>query len=89
MTVVLLTQNGCELCDRAHGILERLAHEYPIEVTVVDLASDEGQALAERGGILFPPGLFLDGEPFSYGRVSERRLRRELDRRVRTRRADA
>jgi len=48
------------------------------------VASPEGQALAERGGILFPPGVFLDGAPFSYGRLSERRLRRELRRRLET-----
>jgi hypothetical protein len=30
---------------------------------------------------VFPPGVFLNGEPFSYGRLSERKLRRELDRR--------
>jgi hypothetical protein len=30
---------------------------------------------------VFPPAVFLGGEPFSYGRVSERKLRRELDRR--------
>lgn len=31
---------------------------------------------------MFPPGIFLDGEPFSYGRPSERKLRRELERRL-------
>jgi len=37
-------------------------------------------ALAARGGVLFPPGIFLDREPFSYGRPSERKLRKELAR---------
>ncbi len=32
---------------------------------------------------MFPPGLFLDGEPFSYGRPSERKLRKVLARRAR------
>ena len=39
-------------------------------------------ALAVHSGLLFPPGIFLDGEPFSYGRPSERRLRREIERRL-------
>jgi rusticyanin len=30
--------------------------------------------------IAFPPGLLLDGRAFSYGRFSERKLRRQLDR---------
>ena len=82
MQVTLISQHGCELCERAHALLERLGSDYPIEMRVVDLASPEGQSLAERGGMMFPPGLFLADEPFSYGRVSERRLRRELDRRL-------
>jgi thiol-disulfide isomerase/thioredoxin len=77
--VLLLTQDHCALCDHAKQVLERLASEYPLTVTVQDLASPEGRALAERGGILFPPGVLLDGQPFSYGRLSERKLRRELD----------
>jgi hypothetical protein len=31
---------------------------------------------------MFAPGVLVDGEPFSYGRLSERKLRRELRRRV-------
>jgi Glutaredoxin-like domain (DUF836) len=79
--VVLLTQEHCSLCEHARSILDRLAGEYPLRVTTLDLASREGRALAADGGILFPPGVFLDGEPFSYGRLSERKLRREFDRR--------
>ncbi len=84
MNVLLLTQANCASCDQAKEILDRLAVEYSISVATVDLGSSEGQALAERGGILFPPGVLLDGEPFSYGRLSERRLRRELDGRHRS-----
>ncbi len=29
-----------------------------------------------------PSHMLIDGEPFSYGRLSERKLRRELDRRL-------
>jgi hypothetical protein len=79
--VLLLTQAHCSLCEHAKQVLDRLAIEYPLRITVVDLAAAEGRALAADGGILFPPGVFLDGEPFSYGRLSKRRLRRELDRR--------
>lgn len=47
-----------------------------------DMNSSEGQEMAERGGVMFPPGVFLDEEPFSYGRLSEEKLRRELDHRL-------
>ncbi len=66
-------------------MLDRLAIEYGFSVSTLDLGSPEGQALAVRGGVLFPPGIFLDGEPFSYGRPSERKLRRELERRLNSR----
>lgn len=80
LPVTLLTQANCSLCDHAKDLLSRLAAEYPLAVSVLDLDSPEGWALASRGGILFPPGLFLDGEAFSYGRLSEGKLRRELER---------
>ena len=31
-----------------------------------------------RHRVPFPPGVLIDGEAFSYGRLSERKLRREL-----------
>lgn len=82
MNVLLLTQANCSLCEQARELLERLSTEYPLLVSMLDVASPEGAALAERGGILFPPGLLLDGEAFSYGRLSERKLRQELERRL-------
>lgn len=85
--VLLLTQEHCTYCEQAKALLDRLRGEYPITVSVLDLGSPEGQALAEANGVLFPPGLFLDGGAFSYGRPSEKKLRRELERRVRERRS--
>jgi thiol-disulfide isomerase/thioredoxin len=79
VSVVLLTQEHCGFCEDAKLLLDRLAEEYPLAVTTVDLAAAEGQALAQSGGILFPPGIFLDGVAFSYGRSSEKKLRRELE----------
>ncbi|MGH2695616.1 MAG: glutaredoxin family protein [Acidimicrobiia bacterium] len=78
--VVLLTQPDCSLCDQAKAVLDRIAEDYPLRVRTVDLGSEEGRALADHGGVLFPPGVLVDGRSFSYGRLSERRLRRELDR---------
>jgi glutaredoxin len=82
MKVTLLTRRECAFCDQAKEILGRLSREFSLAVSTVDLDSKEGQELAERGGIMFPPGIFLDGEAFSYGRPSERKLRKELERRV-------
>ncbi len=79
--VLLLTQANCASCEQAKGVLDRMAEEYPLSVVMRDLSSPEGRADAAGAGVLFPPGVLLDGEPFSYGRLSERKLRRELGRR--------
>ena len=81
MDVLLLTQDNCAFCEQAKDILARLSTEYPLTVATLDLNSAEGQELAMRSGVLFPPGIFLDGEAFSYGRPSERKMRREIERR--------
>lgn len=85
IAVSLLTQAGCHFCEQAKELLSRLAVEYPIAVSTIDLSSTEGQRPAEGGGFLFPPGIFIDGALFSYGRPPEKKLRRELERRVRAR----
>ena len=80
MDILLLTQENCGFCEQAQDILERLSREYWVSITALPMDSPEGQELATQGGLLFPPGILIDGEPFSYGRLSERKLRRELDR---------
>jgi ABC-type Fe3+/spermidine/putrescine transport system ATPase subunit len=48
-------------------------------VETVALESKEGQRLAAGAGVVFAPGVLLDGEPFSHGRLSEGKLRKELE----------
>jgi glutaredoxin len=82
MEVIVLSQDNCSYCDEVYGILSRLAAEYLLSLTTVDLAQPEGQVLAERAGMFFTPGIFIDGEAFSFGRTSEKKLRREIERRL-------
>jgi hypothetical protein len=82
MDILLLTQGNCGFCEQAREMLERLSREYWLSVSTLDMGSPRGQELAMKGGLLFPPGILIDDEPFSYGRPSERKLRRELDRRL-------
>lgn len=80
--VTLLTKPDCNLCEQAKEVLGRLATEFALDVDTVELDSGPGQALAAGAGLPFPPGVLLDGEAFSFGRLSERKLRRELLHRV-------
>jgi glutaredoxin len=78
MTVItLLTQPDCGFCNHAKTILADIARDLPITVTEIDLGSPEGQQLGQ-GWVLFAPGLLIDGQPFGYGRISQRRLRQAL-----------
>jgi hypothetical protein len=79
--VTLLTVPQCGYSEEAKTLLRGLALDFPLAIDVLALRSPAGERLAMQGGVLFPPGLFLDGEPFSYGHVSERALRQELARR--------
>lgn len=79
MRVTLLTQEACGFCDEAKRILERLTPEYDLQLEVLELDSPKGQALAQQGGILFAPGIFIEGHAFSYGRPSERAIRRAFE----------
>lgn len=78
--VTVLSQADCRFCDHAAVVLERVGHDHPLAVRHVDLTTDEGRRLASTHGVLFAPGIVLDGQMFSYGRLSERRLRRHLTR---------
>ena len=80
ISIVILTQQDCASCDLAKAVVDRLASKYPLSVSAVLLDSREGASLAENGGVLFPPGIFINGKLFSYGGLSERTLRMEIER---------
>ncbi|MEU7401883.1 glutaredoxin family protein [Streptomyces sp. NPDC044948] len=76
--ITLLAQADCALCEHAKQVLAKVGADHPLDITEIDLTSDAGQRLGAEAGVLFAPGILLNGRPFSYGRLSERRLRRTL-----------
>lgn len=80
--VVVLTQKNCVFCDLAQSILKALSAEYPIEMSTLSFDTLEGQELALSSGILFAPGILMDGEAVCYGRPSEKKLRKEFEHRL-------
>lgn len=78
--VLLLTRESCHYCEHAEQVLGRLGRDFPLEVSELEIDSGPGQKLAMEGGLLFPPGIVIEGRPFSYGRPSEGKLRREFER---------
>lgn len=76
--ITLLSQADCTLCEHAKTVLAKVGADHPLAITEIDLTSEEGQRLGAETQVLFAPGVLIDGRPFSYGRLSERRLRRAL-----------
>ena len=76
--VTLLTQPDCTMCAHAKKILAKVAADHPLQVQEIDLQTPEGQELARSSGMLFTPGVFLNGQPYAQGQLSERALRRTL-----------
>ena len=80
LDVTILVQEGCHFCNDAEALLERLAHEYPLRIQTLDMGTPEGETMALQAGLLFPPGIILQGHPLCYGRPSEGKLRRSFER---------
>ena len=80
-TITFLTQESCGLCDQAKHVLARVAAEADLDIAEVSLDTQEGRQLALEHAVLFAPGVLIDGKKFSHGRLSERKLRRKLQRR--------
>ena len=76
--VLLLTKADCHFCEHAKEVLARLATKHRLHVREVPLESEEGKALGLESAAPFPPVVFLNGWAFSYGRLSERKLRKAL-----------
>ena len=78
VAVTLLSQADCAMCVEAKDILARTSTEGLTTVEEVDLQSELGRNLALRNGVMFAPGVLVASQPFSFGRLSEKRLRRRL-----------
>lgn len=82
--ITLLTAPACELCDHAKAVLARVGEDHDLEVVELSTETERGRHLMVEHRVAFPPGVLVDGQPFSYGRLSERMLRRELEARGRS-----
>jgi hypothetical protein len=74
LDVLILVRAGCHFCRDAQAMLDGLADEYPLGIRTLDMTTPEGERIALQARLLFPPGILLQGRPFSYGRPSEGKL---------------
>lgn len=75
-SLVYIAAKDCHLCSDGRAIVTRLAGEIGAPVRELDWDAVDAQILLERGGVLFPPALYLDDLLLGFGRLSERRLRK-------------
>ena len=76
--VTLLTSADCLMCEHAKQVLLDVGRDHPLVVEEIGLDTDRGRSLAAEHGVMFAPGVLLDGRAFAYGRLSERKLRKAL-----------
>lgn len=71
--LVLLTDPDCHLCGHGREVLDELG----VDWREVSTASPEGREI-EMSAPPMRPVLYRDGRVIAYGRLSARRLRRQL-----------
>lgn len=81
MNVTILKTSGCGKCGGVLADLEALRGEFPdMQVTAIDMLSDEGQKLVATHGILGSPGVLINGKLAFYGPKSKEEIRTILSR---------
>jgi glutaredoxin-related protein len=76
--LLLVVAPGCGFCEHARTVLSRVVADFPCALEELDLTTSDGRALADTVRLPFPPGLWVDGHFFGYGRISERKLHTHL-----------
>ena len=75
--LTLVTTDDCHFCERAREVLASLG----VAAREISVGSEEAQELSARGiPLAFLPVLTDGVRVVAYGRLSEKRLRKELDR---------
>jgi len=71
------TKEDCSLCREMKAVIERLRTDYALALREIDITTDPSLVARFAAEV---PVLFLDGRKAFKSRISERALRRALDR---------
>jgi hypothetical protein len=73
--LTFVTSRDCHLCEHGHEVLAALG----VQAHEIDVESADAEALTARGvPLAFLPVLWHGERVVAYGRLSEKRLRKEL-----------
>ncbi len=78
--IKFLTIVGCHNCEEVKKIFNEIMPEFKdkVEVEEIDIASEKGQELAGRYGVMASPGIVINEELFSTGGVDKDKLVEKL-----------
>jgi alkyl hydroperoxide reductase subunit AhpF len=76
--VTLVTSPACHLCEDAISGLAEASVGFPLEISVVEIDSEEGRAIVAQHRPPLSPAVLIDGRLFSSGRLPRRKLQRTL-----------
>jgi len=79
--ITFYSKPGCHLCDEGFEKVEAIAGRFRLAVTKVDILSHPDLQLRHGERI---PVVEFGGEVLCWGRISEKRLERELRKRLRS-----
>lgn len=80
--ITLVHAEACHFCTDASRVLDEVSANFPIEVTGVNVASDQGAALVALHRPAMSPLVLVDGAFFSQGRLPRKKLEALLRTRV-------
>ena len=76
--VTVVESEACHFCEDALRVLDAFAQDHELTVEVVDIRSEEGQALVQRHRPSLTPLVLVESVFFSQGRLPRRKLARLL-----------
>lgn len=76
--LIYITAPGCHLCERGRSIVRELAERAGLELVEVGWDEPAARTLTDLDGVPFAPALYLEDRLLGYGRLSERRLRKQM-----------
>ena len=75
ITIEFITSLGCIECEKAKQILQEAKSAYRnIAIKEIDVMSQKGISLVTKYGIMASPGIIINDELFSVGKLEKQKL---------------
>ena len=80
LKVTLISPDGCQHCAAVKATLLKMKGDYPdLTIEDIDMATEEGQEMVQKYGIMSSPGILINDEFFAFGGATEKQFRKKFD----------